>query len=130
MTCLRWTYYCVAMNIKRTMRCWLGYYEFGLLMNGSMSITKDLRLYFIGCNCDKWLYEYYEGSTVVFYWMKLWQMVVWVLRKINCCILLNVIVTNGCMSITKDLLLYFIGWNCDKWLYEYYERSTVVFYWM
>jgi hypothetical protein len=55
---------------------------------------------------------------------------------------------NGCMSITKDLLLYFIGCNCDEWLceytrdlllyfigcnsdewlYDYYERSTVVFY--
>jgi hypothetical protein len=35
---------------------------------------------------------------------------------------------NGCMSITKDLLLYFIGCNSDEWLYEYYERSTVVFY--
>jgi len=30
---------------------------------------------------------------------------------------------NGNMSITKDLLLYFI-----EWLYKYYERSTVVFY--
>ena len=62
-------YYCVAMNIKLTMRCWLGYYEFGLLTNGCMSITKDLLLYFIECNYDEWLYEYYEGSTVVFYWM-------------------------------------------------------------
>jgi len=38
-------------------------------MNDSMSIMKDLLLYFIGCNCDKWLYEYYKGSTFVFYWM-------------------------------------------------------------
>jgi hypothetical protein len=37
---------------------------------------------------------YYEGSTVVF--------------------LLNVIVTNGCMSITKDLPFYYIECNCDK----------------
>jgi hypothetical protein len=54
MTCLRWIYYCVAMNIKPTMRCWLGYYEFVLLMKGTMSITKDFLLYFIECNCDKW----------------------------------------------------------------------------
>jgi hypothetical protein len=41
-----------------------------------------------------------------------WWMVVWVLRKIYCCILLDVIVTNSCMSITKDPLLYFIEYNC------------------
>ena len=29
--------------------------------------------------------------------------------------------TNCCMSITKDLLLYFIKCNYDEWLYEYYE---------
>jgi len=34
-----------------------------------VSIMKDLLLYFIGCNCDEWLYEYYEGSTVVFDWL-------------------------------------------------------------
>ena len=28
--------------------------------------------------------------------------------------ILNVIVTNDCMSITKDLLLYFIECNCDE----------------
>ena len=59
-----------------------------------------------------------------------WWMVVWVLWRIYCCILLNVIMMNGCMSITKDLLLYFIECNYDEWLYEYYEGSTVVFYWM
>jgi hypothetical protein len=36
-------------------------------MNGSMSSTKDLLLYFIECICDEWLYEYYERSTVAFY---------------------------------------------------------------
>jgi hypothetical protein len=76
-------------------------------------------------------------------------MVVWVLRKIHYCILLDVIVTND-LSIMKDLLLYFIGWNCDEWLYEYtkdlllyfieciydewlheyYEGSIVVLYWI
>jgi len=45
----------------------MGYYEFGLLMNGSISITKDLLLYFIRCKFDEWLYEYYKGSTVIFY---------------------------------------------------------------
>jgi len=53
-------------------------------------------------------------------------MVVWVLRRIYRCILLNVIVTNGCMSITKDLPLYYIECNYDEWFYEYYEGSTVV----
>jgi hypothetical protein len=57
-------------------------------------------------------------------------MVVWVLQMIYYCILLNVIMTNGCMSITKDLLLYFIECNCDEWLYEYYDESTIVLYWM
>jgi len=38
-------------------------------MNGYMSITKDLLLHFIECNSDTWLYEYYEGSTVLLYWM-------------------------------------------------------------
>ena len=45
-------------------------------------------------------------------------MVVWVLRRIYHCIILNVIMTNGCMSITKDLPLY-----------EYYDGCIVVLYW-
>jgi len=57
-----------------------------------------------------------------------WWMVVSVLRRIYYCILLDVIVTNGCISIMKDLLLYFIEYNCEEWLYEYYERSIVVLY--
>jgi hypothetical protein len=78
---------------------------------------------------------YYEGSTVVLYWMKLSRIVVWVLWKIYRCIilnvnyhewlyeyykgstvvfLLNVIVTNCCMSITKDLPFYYIECNCDE----------------
>jgi hypothetical protein len=65
MTYLKWIYYRVAMNIKPTIRCWLGYYELGLLTNGCISITKDLLLYFIECKCDEWLYEYFEGSIVV-----------------------------------------------------------------
>jgi hypothetical protein len=52
-----------------------------------MNITKDLLLYFIECNCDEWLYEYYEGSTIVLYQMKLSWMV--------------------CTSIMKDLPLYY-----------------------
>jgi len=59
-----------------------------------------------------------------------WRIVVWVLRRIYYCILLNVIMTNGCMSIMKDLLLYFIECNYDEWLYGYYEGSTDVFYGM
>jgi len=35
-------------------------------MNGSMSITKDLLLYFIGCNCDEWLYEYTRDLLLYF----------------------------------------------------------------
>ena len=34
---------------------------------GCMNIMKDLLLYFIECNYDEWLYENYEGFTVVFY---------------------------------------------------------------
>jgi len=100
MPCLKWMYYRVAMNIKPTMRCWLGYYEFRLLTNGCMSISNDLLLYFIKSNCEEWLYKYYEESTVVFYLMLLQWTVVWVLRGLYCCILLNVIVMNFCMSIT------------------------------
>jgi len=88
-------YFCVLLNV--------------IVMNGCMNITKDLLLYFIECNCDKWLYEYYEGFTVVLYRMKLSRMVVWVLRKIYRCIILNV--------------------NYHGWLYEYYEGSIVVLYW-
>ena len=55
-------------------------------------------------------------------------MIVWVLLRIYCCILLNVIVTNGCLNITKDLLLYFIECNYDEWLYKYYEKSTFILY--
>jgi hypothetical protein len=36
-------------------------------------------------------------------------------------------VTNGCMSITKDLLLYLIGCNCDEWLYEYTKNLLLYF---
>jgi hypothetical protein len=35
---------------------------------------------------------------------------------------------NGCMSITRALLLYFIECNCDEFLYRYYEESIVVLY--
>jgi hypothetical protein len=38
-------------------------------MNGRMSITRALLLYFIECNCDEFLYEDYEESIVVFYWI-------------------------------------------------------------
>jgi len=58
-----------------------------------------------------------------------WWMIVWVLWRIYCCILLDVIVTNGCMSIMKDLMLYFIECSRDEWLYKYYEGSIVVLYW-
>jgi hypothetical protein len=51
-----------------------------------MGITTDLPSYYIECNYDEWLYEYYEGSIIVLYWM--------------------LIIMNGCMSITRDLLLY------------------------
>ena len=36
--------------------------------------------------------------------------------------------TNGCMSITRALLLYFIECNCNEFLYEYYEGFTTLFY--
>jgi hypothetical protein len=56
-----------------------------------------------------------------------WWRVVWGFWRIYCCILFNVIVTNGCMNITKHLRLYFIECNRDKWLYEYYEGSTIYY---
>jgi hypothetical protein len=31
-------------------------------------IMKELLLYYIKCNYDEWLYEYYDGSIVVLYW--------------------------------------------------------------
>jgi hypothetical protein len=85
---------------------------------------------------------YYKGSTVVLYWMKLSQMVVWVLRKIyryiilnvnyhewlyeyyegsTVVFLLNVIVTNGCMSITKDLPFYINECNLANVLWRIYR---------
>ena len=36
--------------------------------------------------------------------------------------------TNGCMSIMRALLLYFIECNSDELLYEYYDGSIVVLY--
>jgi hypothetical protein len=86
---------CILLNVIMTNEC--------------MNITKDLLLYFIECNCDEWLYEYYEGSTVVLYRMKLSRMIVWVLQNIYRCIILNI--------------------NYHGWLYEYYEGSVVVLYW-
>ena len=46
--------------------------------------------------CEEWLYKYYEGSIVVFL---LNVIVIIVLQRIYRCIILNEIVTNGCMSI-------------------------------
>jgi len=37
------------------------------MMNGCISITKDLMFYYIECNCNEWLYEDYEGS-IIFFW--------------------------------------------------------------
>jgi len=101
---LKWIYYYVVMNIKLNMRYWLGNYEFGLWRmvvwvlqmiyccifiecNCDEYITKDLSFYYIEWNYHEWLYEYYKRFTIVLYWM--------------------LIITNGCMSITNDLLLYF-----------------------
>jgi hypothetical protein len=39
----------------------------GLLMSDCIGIAKDLLLCLIECNCNEWLYEYYEDSTVVSY---------------------------------------------------------------
>jgi hypothetical protein len=59
-----------------------------------------------------------------------WRMAVWVLRRTYCCILLSVKVKNSCMSIMKNLRLYFMECNCNEWLSEYYEGSNIVFYWI
>jgi hypothetical protein len=53
-----------------------------------------------------------------------WRMVVWVLRRIYWCILLNVIMTNG--RIYRCILL---SVNYHEWLHEYYEGFSVVLYW-
>jgi hypothetical protein len=53
-------------------------------------------------------------------------MVVWILQRIYYCILLNVIVMNGCMGITKDLPIYYIEWNFHEWLYEYHEGFAIM----
>ena len=90
-----------------------------------MSITKDLLLYFIECKCDEWLYEYFEGSIVIVIESNCDEQL-YEYRRIYCCILWNVIMMISCMSITKDLLLYFIECKCDEQLYEYFEGSTIV----
>jgi hypothetical protein len=51
-------------------------------------LQRIYRCIILNVNCPEWLYEYYKRSTVVLYWM--------------------LIVTNGCMSITKDLSLYYV----------------------
>jgi hypothetical protein len=55
--------------------------------------------------CEEWLYEYYKWSIVVFL---LNVIVMNILQRIYRSIILNEIIMNGCMSITKDLLLYCI----------------------
>jgi hypothetical protein len=57
-------------------------------MNGCMSITRALLLYFIKCNCDEFLYEYYKGSIIILYW--------------------TLTIMNGWMKNMKGLLLYYI----------------------
>jgi hypothetical protein len=93
---LRRIYCCILLNV--------------IVTNGCMNIMKDLLLYFIECNYDEWLYEYYKEYTLVLYRMKLSRMVVWVLRKIYRCIILNV--------------------NYHEWLYKYYRVSIIVLYWI
>jgi hypothetical protein len=79
-------------------------------------------------NCHEWSYEYYEWSIIVLYWTLTIINVVWVLQRIYRCIIMNVncheclyeyykgsidvlywtlTITNSCMSITKDLSLYY-----------------------
>ena len=54
-------------------------------------------------------------------------MVVWVLRRVYHCVIINVnLLRNVHMSITKDLLLYYKECEIDtKHLNEYYEWSTI-----
>jgi hypothetical protein len=79
-------------------------------MNGYMSITKDLLLYFIEGNCDEWLYEYYEGSIVILYW--------------------TLIVMNGWMSNTKGVLLCYWMLNCYECFVCVLQRIYYCVYWM
>jgi hypothetical protein len=76
-----------------------------------------------------------------------WWMIVWVLRRIYHCIMLKVICYEClfkycevsiivlyialncyefCMSIMKDLPLYYTECNCYEWLYAYYKGFTIV----
>ena len=51
-------------------------------------LSKIYHFIILNVNCDGWLYEYYERSIILLYWM--------------------LIVMNGCMSIKKDMSLYYI----------------------
>ena len=123
MTYLRWIYYCVVMNIKSTMNldCWWMIVRVlrrihccilldVIMTNGCMSITKDPLLYFIGCNCDEWLYEYNEGSIVVLYW--------------------TLIFMNGWMSNTKGVLLWYWMLNCYGMFVCVLKMIYYCVYWM
>jgi len=91
---LRQIYYCILLNV--------------IVMNGCMNITKNLLLYLIECNYHGWLFGYYEGFTDVLYRMKLSRMVYEHYERSTVVLYWMLIIMDGCMSITRDLLLYCI----------------------
>jgi hypothetical protein len=60
-------------------------------------------------NCYEWLYEYYKGYTVVFYWM--------------------LTVMNGCMVLRRIYHYIMLKVIYYEFLYEYYEGFIVALYW-
>jgi len=50
-----------------------------------------------------------------------------VLPMIYCCIFIDVVVMNDCMSIIKNVLFYYIECNCDECITN---DLLLYFYWM
>jgi len=67
----------------------------------------DLPFCYIECNRDEWLYEYYEGSTIIILNILVMHDCISITKNLPL-YYTNEIVTNGCMSIIRDLLLYCI----------------------
>jgi hypothetical protein len=132
---LKWfTYDDILLNpcwmIKRRWSVWLNYWWLSNRLGNVDRVLVECWNNEENVNVLKW--PVWGGYIIMLQWIlnRLWDVdwaimnlgywwrVVWVLQRIFYCILLNVIGTNSSMSITKDLLLYFIKCNCDNWLYE------------
>jgi hypothetical protein len=128
---LKWfTYDNILLNpcwmMKRRWSVWL---NFGWLLKWRWNVNRVLNECWNNdenVNALKW--PVWGGYIIVLRWIlnRLWDVnwpimnlgywwkVVWVLRRTYCCILLSVKVRNSSMSITKDLLLYFIECKGDR----------------